>query len=58
MSEPTVLLGMRPRLFSFHITEHPCVYVVVLTGGPSGGKSTAMGVISDRLKSFGFQARG
>lgn len=31
------------------------VYRIVLTGGPCGGKSTAMAMISDRLMSLGFR---
>lgn len=31
------------------------VYRIVLTGGPCGGKSTAMSHISDRLKGLGFR---
>lgn len=31
------------------------VYRIVLTGGPCGGKSTAVATISDRLLSLGFR---
>jgi CYTH domain-containing protein/thymidylate kinase len=33
----------------------PPIYRIVLTGGPCGGKSTAMAHISDRLQSLGFR---
>lgn len=35
-------------------TTKPFVWKVVLTGGPCGGKSTAMSSISQRLKSLGY----
>jgi len=31
------------------------IYRIVLTGGPCGGKSTAMAMISDRLLALGFR---
>jgi len=31
------------------------IYRIVLTGGPCGGKSTALSLISDRLRSLGFR---
>lgn len=37
-----------------HRHEAP-VYRIVLTGGPCGGKSTAMSHLSDRLKGLGFR---
>ncbi len=62
MAAEVLLLGdrvARPRTFSFTPDAAPrsCVYVAVLTGGPGGGKSTAMGAIADRLRSLGFQVR-
>ena len=36
------------------IMEEALVYRIVLTGGPCGGKSTAMSQITDRLQGFGF----
>jgi len=33
----------------------PPIYKIVLTGGPCGGKSTALSIMSDRLRSFGFR---
>jgi predicted ATPase/CYTH domain-containing protein len=33
----------------------PPIYRIVLTGGPCGGKSTALAHISDRLQSLGFR---
>jgi CYTH domain-containing protein len=35
--------------------DRPSVYRVVLTGGPCGGKSTALAAISDRLQGLGFR---
>lgn len=40
-----------------HRYEEP-VYRIVLTGGPCGGKSTAMSHISDRLTALGFRVFG
>ncbi len=31
------------------------LYRIVLTGGPCGGKSTALSAITDRLQGLGFQ---
>ena len=36
------------------VMEEPTVYRIVLTGGPCGGKSTALSQITDRLRGFGF----
>eukprot|EP01120_Amphizonella_sp_Union-15-10_P004840 TRINITY_DN155_c0_g3_i2.p2 TRINITY_DN155_c0_g3~~TRINITY_DN155_c0_g3_i2.p2 ORF type:complete len:507 (-),score=104.28 TRINITY_DN155_c0_g3_i2:707-2227(-) len=35
--------------------EKPPIYRIVLTGGPCGGKSTALSLVSDRLQSLGFR---
>jgi len=35
--------------------EGPYIFKVVLTGGPCGGKSTAMAAISERLTALGYQ---
>ncbi|PRP73167.1 hypothetical protein PROFUN_03481 [Planoprotostelium fungivorum] len=32
----------------------PAIYRIVLTGGPCGGKSTSLSLVSDRLRSLGF----
>ena len=36
-------------------TQQPMVWKIVLTGGPCGGKTTALSIIADRLRSLGLQ---
>ena len=43
------------KWFAEETKSEPYVYKVVLTGGPCGGKSTAMSELSARLKSLGYE---
>jgi CYTH domain-containing protein/predicted ATPase len=37
-----------------HVTQQAAVYRIVLTGGPCGGKSTALAHITERMQGLGF----
>lgn len=44
-----------PKWYAAEAPNEPYVFKVVLTGGPCGGKSTAMSQLSERLQSLGYQ---